>query len=125
VRVTLRPTVAADLPHAIGEPLPYRIRCITALAGEEILGLGGLGFRPDGTVIAFAQILPEGRKYPAAIHRAGLKVMAMIRASRVSLVIAEAQEDNPAAARWLLRLGFERVELAGREAFVWRRPDVE
>ena len=56
MRVTLRPTVAADLPHVIGEVLPHRIQAITALFGDRVIGLGGIGFRPDGTAIAFAQL---------------------------------------------------------------------
>jgi hypothetical protein len=119
VRIALRPTVAADLPFCIGEPLPHRIRCITALAGDRVIGLGGIGFRPDGAVIAFAQINDEARRYPAAIHRAGRAVMAMIAQSGVAEVWAEA--GNAAAARWLIRLGFARATLCGREAFVWRR----
>src|SRR5262245_9465721 len=122
MRVTLRPTVAADLPHCIGESLPFRIKCITGLVGDRVIGLGGLGFKPDGTVIAFAQLLPEARGYPAAIHRGGLMVMDMIRASRAPLVIAEAQPGLAPAERWLLRLGFEPAEISGQRAFVWRRP---
>jgi len=53
MRVTLRPTIAADLPHVVGEPLPFRIRAITALAGDKVIGLGGIAFPPDGTVWAF------------------------------------------------------------------------
>jgi hypothetical protein len=126
MRVALRPTVPADLAHCIGEPLPHRIRAITALAGDTVLGLGGVGFRPDGTVIVFAQITDEGRKYPFAIHRAGLAVMEMIRGSGLKLVVAEAQAGNPAAEPWLLRLGFRPAEIGGRKAFVWERVrDVE
>lgn len=121
MRVTLRPTIPADLSACIAGPLPHRIQAITALAGEEIIGIGGIGFRPDGTVIAFAQMLPAARQYPAAIHRAGLMAMAMIRASRLPLVVAEAEPDNPAAERWLERLGFARTEISGFKAFVWRR----
>lgn len=117
MRVTLRPTIPADLPFCIGEPLPHRIQAITALAGDEVIGIGGIGFRPDGTVIAFVQMLEQAKAYPAAIHRAGLMAMAMIRAARAPLVIAEAQPGNPAAERWLLRLGFEPFE----GVFVWRR----
>lgn len=121
MRVTLRPTIAADLPFIIGEPLPHRIKAITALAGDRIIGLGGLGFRPDGTVIAFAQFADEAKKYPAAIHRAGVMGMKLIRESRLPLIVAEAQPDNPAAERWLEHFGFRPVEIDGRKAFVWKR----
>jgi len=121
MRVELRPTIAADLPFCIAESLPYRIQCITALADGKVVGIGGIGWRPDGTVIAFVQMLPEARKYPAAIHRAGLAAMKLIRDSRVPLVVAEAQDDNPAAERWLLRLGFRKTAMGGQVAFVWER----
>lgn len=121
MRVTLRPTIAEDLPHVIGEDLPHRIRAITALAGDQVLGVGGIGYRPDGTVIAFVAMLDEARKYPVAIHRAGLLAMEMIRGSGVPLVVAEAQANNPAAEPWLLRLGFKPREISGQRAFVWER----
>jgi hypothetical protein len=121
MRVTLRPTVPADLPHVTSEPAPYRIRAITALAGEKVLGVGGIGYRPDGTVIAFVAMIEEARKYPVAIHRAGLMAMRMIRDTGLPVVVAEAQANNPAAEPWLLRLGFRRREVAGHEVFVWER----
>lgn len=121
MRIRLRPTIAADLPQLIGEPLPHRIKCITAELDGRVIGIGGLGFRPDGTVIAFAQISDEFRKYPRAVHRAGRAGMALIRASRVPLVVAEARPANPAAERWLMHFGFEPLEIAGNKVFVWRR----
>lgn len=121
VRVTLRPTIAADIPFCIGEPLPHRIKAITALIGDQVIGLGGIAYKPDGTVVAFAQINDEFRKYPAAIHRAGRMAMDMIRASGVPRVVAEAQPNNPAAEPWMLRHGFRAIEVSGRRAFVWER----
>lgn len=121
MRVTLRPTIAADLPFCIGEPLPHRIQAITALLGDRVIGIGGIGFRANGVVVAFVQMADEAKKYPTAIHRAGLMAMDMIRASRLPLVVAEAQPNNPAAERWLERLGFELTVVAGARAFVWKR----
>lgn len=126
MRVQLRATVAADLPHCIDEPVPYRIQCVTATVddgagGERIIGLGGLGYKPDGTVICFAQFLPEAHRYPMAIHRAGRMMMDIIRRSGLPTVIAEAQPGKPAA--WLERLGFVRTHAGGVEVFVWRRSE--
>jgi hypothetical protein len=117
MRVELRPTVAADLPHVIDIPLPHRIRAITAVAGDQILGVGGIGYRPDGTVIGFVAMKDEMRRYPLAIHRAGLMGMAMIRDAGAPRVIAEAQENNPAAEPWMLRLGFRKCG----DVFVWEQ----
>jgi hypothetical protein len=128
MRIEIRPTIAADLPHVIDVPLPYRIRAVTALRGDEVLGVGGIGYRPDGTVIAFAAIKDELRKYPAALHRAGLAGVAMMRASGAKPILAEAQDDNPAAAPWLERLGFAplTVTIDGEVETVWElRANVE
>lgn len=121
MRVVLRPTRAEDIPFLTSEPLPARIQAITAEADGEIVGLGGFSFRPDGTVIAFAEIGDAARKYPTAIHRAGLAAMALVRRLGIPMVIAEAQPGNAAAEPWLVRLGFRPVEISGRKAFVWER----
>jgi hypothetical protein len=126
-RVTLRPTIPEDLPFLIGEPLPCRIRAITAVltteegerknsrpssvvrppSSEKVIGIGGIAFPPDGPVWAFVQQAPEAKKYPVAFHRAGLMAMKMIRESGVREVVATADADNEAAVRWLRRLGFD------------------
>src|SRR5258708_34795526 len=89
-KVPLRATILADLPHIIGEPLPYRIRAITALIDDRVIGMGGIAFPPDGPAIAFVQLAPssreetvcasepaaasnpDARRYPVALPRAGL-----------------------------------------------------
>jgi len=130
-KITLRPTIPADLPYVIGEPLPCRIRTITALAGKRVIGIGGIAFPPHGPAIAFVQLapaedgaagVPEARRYPVSFHRAGLMAMEMIRASGVVQVIATADAGSATAVRWLKRLGFEEAErqpIAGRVLFVW------
>ncbi|HXI76103.1 MAG TPA: hypothetical protein VNH21_03150 [Steroidobacteraceae bacterium] len=123
MRVTFRPTIPADIPFLTNRPLPSRIQAITAEIEGRIIGLGGFAFQPDGTVIAFAEISDEARKYPVAIHRAGLMAMDLIARSRRQFVVAEAQPGNPAAERWLLRLGFTPTEIMGRKAYVWERAE--
>jgi hypothetical protein len=139
-KVTLRPTIAADLSQVIGEPLPYRIRAITGIVDGRVIGIGGIAFPPAGPVIAFAQLasapstdlrgergqegIPEARRFPVAFHRAGLLVVEMIRESGVHEVVATADPDSEVAARWLTRLGFmpavfQRID--GRLLFVWMR----
>jgi hypothetical protein len=149
-KITLRPTVPADLPHAIGEPLPCRIRAITALADDRIIGMGGIAFPPEGPAIAFVQLVPlrppeDGavcgddrttasvaeagastiaQRYPVAFHRAGLMAMDMIRASEVRQVIATADARSAVAVRWLKRLGFRPADsqrIEGKLLFVWNR----
>ena len=136
-KVTLRPTTASDLPHVFGEPLPFRIRAITALIGGRVIGVGGFAFPPHGPAIAFVQLAPttdieadgtkdvaEARHYPIAFHRAGLMAMEMIFASDAQEVIATADVDSDAAVRWLKRLGFKPSDshgIAGKSLFVWER----
>jgi hypothetical protein len=141
-KVTLRPAIAADLTHVIGESLPYRIRAITALVDDRVIGIGGIAFPPHGPAIAFVQLapssrqdaagdgeravagVPEARRYPVAFHRAGLMAMAMIRRSGVAQVVATADARSEVAVRWLKRLGFQlaqRQPIAGTVLFVWNR----
>ena len=143
VRVQLRPTVAADLPHVIGESLPFRIRALTAYiprdpsrtiacandasvkrdlddgSRDQVLGIGGLAYMPNGVIGAFVQMTAEGRKYPVAIHRAGVAAMRMIRESGERRVVALADELVPGAERWLDRLGFRPVTVDGLTAYIW------
>ncbi len=122
--VRLRPAVASDLPHVIGEPLPFRIRAITVVANERVIGVGGIAFPPHGPVIAFVQQTAEARKYPLAFHRAGLAAMGMIRESGLTQVIATTDRDNPRAVRWIERLGFVRAvvqTLPDKWLFEWTR----
>ena len=142
-QVTLRPTIPEDLPHVVGEPLPYRIRAITALIDNRVIGMGGIAFPPHGPAIAFVQLVPpsregagardgdrsatsvaEAKRYPVAFHRAGLMAMEMIRTSGVARVVATADAGSEAAVRWLKRLGFVPAEgqrIAGKLVFVWDR----
>jgi hypothetical protein len=119
-RVLLRSTVPADLPHVMNQPLPFRIKAITAHIGDQVLGVGGLGYLPNGIVGAFVVMNAEGRKYPVAIHRAGLAAMRMIRESGEPRVVAIADHLVPSAERWLARLGFEAVTVDGVTAYIWQ-----
>ena len=121
MRVELRPTIPSDLAAVTHEPLPIRIRAITAVVGGRVLGLGGIGYRPDGVVIGFAVISDEFRRYPTALHRAGLTMMRVIREAGVDQVIALADENIPAADRWLERLGFAAFVEHGRRVYVWNK----
>jgi len=143
-KVTLRPTIAADLADVIGEPLPFRIRAITALVDGRVIGIGGIAFPPQGPAIAFVQLapsspnpegepdrnhgtaecIPEAKRYPVAFHRAGLIAMAMIETSGAEQVIATADSGSDVAVRWLKRLGFKPADdqrIEGKLLFIWRR----
>ncbi len=120
MRASIRPTLASDLLQLVSEPLPFRIRALTAHVGDQVLGLGGLGYLPSGVVVAFVVISEQARKYPTVIHRTGLAAMQMIRASGERRVVALADLNIPSAGRWLERLGFEAVTVDGVTAYVWQ-----
>jgi hypothetical protein len=143
-KVTLRPTIPADLADVVGEPLPCRIRAITALVGDRVIGIGGIAFPPQGPVIAFVQLapvppsrdnitehrdvttesMPEAKRHPVAFHRAGLMAMAMIRTSGIPRVVATADAGSDTAVRWLKRLGFGQATaqpIDGKLVFIWDR----
>lgn len=124
MKVEFRPTIAADLAVITDKPLPHRIKSITAVLGDLIVGVGGIGYRSDGTVIAFAHITQEFRRYPKEVHRAGRLGMALIRRSGVPVVVAEAQPGNPAAERWLKRFGFVHIGTSANDKalYAWERP---
>jgi hypothetical protein len=143
-RVRLRPAIIDDLPHVIGEPLPCRIRAITALLDDRVIGMGGIALPSRGPAIAFVQFapsrsirhdahgaedhatagIPEARRYPVSLHRAGLMAMAMIRTSGAKRVVATADADSDVAVRWLKRLGFKPTAaqpIEGKLLFRWDR----
>jgi hypothetical protein len=120
--VTIRPTIASDLSAVVDEELPFRIRALTVLDGERVLGVGGLAFPPDGPVWAFVQQAPDAKRFPIAFHRAGLMAVKMIRDSGLSEIAATADADNQAALRWLKRLGFlaaRERNIDGKVLFFW------
>lgn len=113
MRLETRPTVAEDVPRLI-ESLPTRIKALTVTKGDEILGIGGLTFMPDGTVAAFVmQQDGAALKYPIATHKAALRVLREAKADGHRRIVATTQAGNPRAERWLLRLGFRRLVESG------------
>jgi RimJ/RimL family protein N-acetyltransferase len=122
--VTIRPTVAADFDHLVHRPPPFRLRALTVLDGDRVLGIGGVALPPHGTPLAFVEQAPDAKRYAISFHRAGLLAMRMIRDLGLNEVTATCDPDDPAALRWLARLGFvlsDAQPIDGRVLFVWRR----
>lgn len=125
--VLLRPTRPDDLPHVIGEPLPWRIRALTGEVDGRVIGVGGLAHLPGGAVVAWAALTDEARHYKVALHRAGLRMMREAKTAGYKRVVASADPQSAAALRWLLRLGFDPIDDGqadqrdgGHSVFVWR-----
>lgn len=122
MKAEIRTTTAADVAALVDQPLPYRIKAVTLVIDGEPVAIGGLGFRPDGIVVAFAHQKPgTARRYPLAFHKTGLAGLRMFATSGATRIFAEADTRNPAAERWLERLGFTRITTGGATAFVWER----
>jgi len=118
-RVELRPTVAADFLALQGAPPQFRCRCFTAIVDGRVIGIGGLVHMPNGEIWASVVMAAEAHNYPVAIHRAGLLAIERFKALGLKRVLASAEPDNPAAERWLQRLGFAAIEIGRHRVFVW------
>jgi hypothetical protein len=119
MKVEIVPTKSEDIPDVIDGPLPFRIKGLTGKLGDEVLGVGGLAFLPDGTVAAFLIIKEEARKYPVALHKAALRTLAEARQMGIRKIVARAQKGLDAAAPWLARLGFKPFVMDNEKFWVW------
>lgn len=106
MRVSLEPATAEDFERLVGGRPAARARAIAAKLGDELLGIGGFLYMPDGAVWASMLVQPAGRKYPAAIFRAGVLAMRVARRLGLREVLASADPNESAAGRFLERLGF-------------------
>lgn len=116
---TIRPATRADIDQLISEPLPYRIRAFAVEQDGKLLGVGGFAYQPNDIIAAFVLKAPGAEKYKLSLHRAGLMAMAEAKAAGFRRVVALAEKANPAAERWLSRLGFKQVMVDGEQAWVW------
>jgi N-acetylglutamate synthase-like GNAT family acetyltransferase len=119
--IEIRPTTKADcLAFYKSEP-PYRIKANTGLLDGEVVAIGGLGFLPDGRVMAFADLTEPAREIQGGLilHRFARRAIADAKASGVKRLIAQKDDSVPAAERWLKRLGFEPLD-DDRMLWLWR-----
>lgn len=113
----IRPTTASDFLALVGQLPPTRVRGVTVVDGEKILGIGGLLIHPNGDVWASMVIAPEASRYPVAMHRGGLQLMRIARDAGYARVFATV-DDGPRSVAWLERLGFQHSKGG---VFVWSR----
>lgn len=113
----VRPATREDMIAYYGDV--GRAPTIQALCLEvdgEILGIGGVEYA-RGVITGFVDIEPEGRAHKAAIHRAALRFMQMMRQKGVKWITIRRDLDEPRAPHWLERLGFKPVD---DEGIFWR-----
>ena len=127
--MVIRPARAADFEALLAEPLPWRVRAFAGECDGELLGVGGLAFPPDGAVAAFLILARDqdgkasARRYPVALHKAGLSVLAEAKRLRIRRVVVLAEQHNAAAEPWLKRLGFQPLNSGGETVWVWSGDD--
>ncbi len=99
----------------------YRCRAYVAKKDGRKIGIGGLGFPPDGPVMMWAEITDELRALPVTLHKIGLRVVADAERLGIRQMYATTEQGFDAAERWIKRLGFtatgEVVE--GNKVHVW------
>lgn len=116
----IRPTTIEDVQALVAEPLPWRIKAMTAFEDGKPIALGGLVYIPDGTVAAFLIGGEHAKRFPLSFHKAVLAGLREARRSGIRRIAAMAACDVEPAERWLLRLGFAPVEIDGERVFVWQ-----
>ena len=117
--VEIRPTVAADFAALSKNPLPFRVKAMTGVLHQDgpdgpdvdgrVIGIAGIGFRPDGIVIAFADLTEEARAHKVALHRAARRFLAEAQRTGFVRLVATGDPQSAAAQRWLDHLGFKRL----------------
>lgn len=123
-KVTIRPAISSDLKAFTADALDFRIRAITLVIDGNVQAIGGLGFPERGPVVAFMDQCTDLRKYPVAIHRAGIAGMKLIRDSGLNEIVATVDPANRRALRWIKHFGFvEAVDqpVPNKVLFYWIR----
>lgn len=124
-RPEIRPATKEDIAQFIDEPLPYRVTAYTVELDGKVLGVGGFAYQPKDVIAAFVLKAPGAEQYRVSLHRAGLMAMREARRLGFRRVVALAEKTNPAAERWLERLGFKQVMVEGEQAWIWEAQNVE
>lgn len=117
--LTIRPSVADDFKQ-IDKELPFRVKSLTGVVGDRVIGVGGIGTMPDGTKIGFTWLSDEARtQYPKELHWTAREFLRHAKAEGVRTIVAQADEIVPAAERWLKHLGFEMKDVDGEKVWLW------
>lgn len=117
--ITVRPATRADFDALTDGPRPFRVRAFTGEIAGRPIAIGGLAYLDHGVVGAFLHATDEARKYPMALHKAGLATMALARELGLRRVVAMADPGVAPAERWLARLGFAKEMTNGVAVWVW------
>jgi hypothetical protein len=118
--IVITPLSAADIAEVARAPHRYRVSGETARLDGAVIAIGGAAHLPDGSLLAFAHLTGEARRRKVWLHRQAKRVLATLAARR-RRIVATASPDVPAAERWLKRLGFAPMPVAGGTLWVLDR----
>lgn len=111
-----RPATAEDIAAFYPEGLAHTVRAWAMDMDGEVVGLGGIVYRP-GDAYLFSVIRPALRKHPRAMVRAAWAFLAEHGES----LPAFADPQEPGSARFLAFLGFRFVApTAVADAYCWQ-----
>ena len=116
----LKPATKGDFETLMGISPPYRIRAYSGYLGDELIGIGGFAFMPDGTVAAFAKLTDTARQYPMFLHKAGIFVMGKASEFGIRRASTVAQAEIKPARKWLSLLGFQPEIIEDMEIWIWQ-----
>jgi hypothetical protein len=135
--VTLRPATEADFIAMFGKPPQHRARALAAEIEGRLVGLGGITLLTPHETSAcetwgcetwacetwacFMRASDELRAHPVALHRAGLRMLAIADRLGIARLVALAEPGIEAAERWLARCGFVPEAVNGAIVFVRNR----
>ena len=115
-KAVLTPTTPEDFFEFKQAIPPYRIRAITGRVDGRIVGIGGIAYLPDGSILAFLESTDEARKHAVTLYKAARQILKDAALAGHRRIIAVGDPEVQAVPRWLKRLGFEPVE--GLEVYV-------
>lgn len=106
--IAIVPATQALVERFYGGPPPHTARAVVVLDGDEPIGICGLYTGSDRFVF-FGEVTDEVRAKPKAMVRAARAVLEQARGLKAPVhSLADPKVKN--AARFLERLGFERVQ---------------
>lgn len=115
--MTIRPLTMDDLKVWWPDiPVPHTVRGFVAELGDRIMGVSFLMYQPN-VVAAYAEMVPEGQKYPLSIMRMARKMKALMAQVNAPIVTI-ADEGYPNSMAFLEHVGFQHV--AGRQ-YVYKK----
>ncbi len=113
--INLVPATPEILAAHYPEPLPQTVRAIAAVKDGRVMGIAGFYHGKAGAVV-FADLSDELRKAPRVLINGARWIFSTLKDKRFS-VFAKCDERIEAAERFLLHLGFKRID---NDFFEWQ-----